>query len=87
MAQELQIMLGVIVELLREEEEEMELVDELANPNVLEDLVVNRHIRLDPTTFVAITDYVQNTVNRYPDYLFKQHFRMSRNAFEVTIET
>ena len=35
MAQELQIMLGVIVELLREEEEEMELVDELANPNSL----------------------------------------------------
>ena len=46
MAQELQIMLGVIVEFLREEEEEMELVDELANPNILEDLVVNRHIRL-----------------------------------------
>ena len=61
MAQELQIMLGVIVELLREEEEEMELVDELANPNVLEDLVVKRHIRLDPTALVAITDSAQNT--------------------------
>ena len=62
MAQELQIMLGVIVELLREEKKEMELVDEMANPN-LSDLIVNHHIRLDPTALVAITDSAQNTLN------------------------
>ena len=38
-----------------------------------------------PTDFVGITEYVQYTVNRYTARLFKQHFRMSRLAFQVLL--
>ena len=34
MAQEIQFMIRIILELLREDKEEMELVEELVNPNV-----------------------------------------------------
>jgi hypothetical protein len=85
MAQELQMMFGVLVQIIREDDEEMDIINELANLSTVEELVVNQNVRLHPTTFIAITNYVQDTVSRYPDYLFKQHFRMRRNTFTVII--
>ncbi|XP_046632208.1 uncharacterized protein LOC124311883 [Daphnia pulicaria] len=69
------------LEVINDDHIELDLIDEYAYPIADRNLVINQRIRLGPTPFVGITNYVQVTVWRYSNDAFKRHFRMSRDAY------
>jgi hypothetical protein len=71
------------LEVINDDHIELDLIDEYAYPIADRNLVINQRIRLGPTPFVGITNYVQVTVWRYSNDAFKRHFRMSRDAYVV----
>ena len=77
------MILGVISQMITEEEELQMVKEELSTVLFRHPLIRNLNLRRGPTDFISITDYVQYTVARYPDSLFKQHFRISRFSFNV----
>lgn len=79
---ELIAILSVFLEMMNEEDDEIEVIVNELSPSLALFLAIQNH-RLGPTSFVGITNYIQYTVERYTDELFKQHFRMSRTAFQV----
>jgi hypothetical protein len=77
------MILGVISQMLTEEKELQMVIEELSTVLFHHPLITNLNLRRGPTDFISITDYVKYTVARYPYSLFKQHFRISRFAFNV----
>ena len=80
---DLPVMLAAVLEIIYDDDIEMDLIDEYIYPGRIAGLIVNQQLRFGPSPFVGIRNYIQDTVWRYPDDLFKQHFRMSRNAYNV----
>jgi hypothetical protein len=82
--EELPMLLTIIAEMLTDEGVEIQVgIEELAAMLPQRELFLERN--RGPTDFVGIIEYVQYTVNRYTARLFKQHFRMSRLAFQVLL--
>jgi hypothetical protein len=75
-------MLVGVLEVINNDNVELDWIDEYAYPIANGNLVLNQGISVGPTPFVGITNYVQDTVWRYSNDLFKQHFRISRDAYE-----
>ncbi len=71
---ELPIMLATVLEVINDDDIDVDLLDEYAHPNRIAEFVVNQQLRFGPSPYVAIRQYIQHTVWRYPDDLFKQHF-------------
>jgi hypothetical protein len=65
----------------------MDLIEEYVYPDRIADLVFNQQLRVrdGPSPYVGIVNYIQDTVWRYPDDLFKQHFQMYRNTYNVLL--
>jgi hypothetical protein len=80
---ELPVMLAAVLEIIYDDDIEIDLIDEYIYSGRIVGLIVNQQLRFGPSPFVGIRNYIQDTVWMYPDDLFKQHFRMSRNAYNV----
>ncbi len=80
---EFPIMLAAVLEAINDDDIELDLLDKYAFPNRISDAVVTHCHFFDPFPLVAITNYIQETVWRYPEDVFKQNFQMSWNAYEV----
>ena len=74
------LLLVAVQEVIIDDDIELDLIEEYANRHNMDN---EPRWLFGPTPHVSIANYVQDTVGRYSDDLFKRHFRMSRNAYEV----
>ena len=69
--EELPMILGIISQMLTEEEEIQMVIEELSTDLFRHPLITNLNLRRGPTDFICITEYVQYNVARYSDSLIK----------------
>lgn len=80
--QELQLVIAAIVEIIREDVDEDDLIiQQILDPQLeLRRLLARRN---EEREFSGIGNYVERIVTGYTDPYFKKHFRMSRAPFQV----
>lgn len=74
---------GGIIEILRQEEQEQDFMGLIMRVFGL-GLIGGPRRERGPRVFSGIPNFVEETVPGYSDVYFKKHFRMDRDAFQVS---
>ena len=71
--------------IVQDDDDDYEMFEELLQPSIFFELDLYNG-RGDPTlAFLGISNFSELTVAQYSERYFKKHFRISREAFTVTV--
>lgn len=78
--------LAFLTEIIQQNVDDDDIISQEINASNLAIHVLNSDNREGPREFSGIEDYVEYVITGYTDPYFKNHFRMSRQCFEVRQE-